>query len=260
MNTPKKSQETFEEIVFRNRNQKYGAYFLRKTYGRTVMISVIIAVSGFSCIVTFSRLAMKPSVGPEIPIVDTVRVIRYPQPLAPEPPQVPVTPATSRTIDPFRPPRVVDSIIVTNLSAQISGPVRKDTNLFAWNGQPATPERPTAPAPIAVEPADSIHLSVQEMPSFPGGEEELLRYLAHAVVYPEIARELGITGVVYIAFVIEKDGSITQVVVKRGIGGGCEDAAVRAVKMMPRWNPGRQQGMPVRVQFILPVKFTLRGL
>jgi protein TonB len=76
--------------------------------------------------------------------------------------------------------------------------------------------------------------------------------------YPEEAKELGVQGKVFVTFVVEVDGSITDVKVLRGIGSGCDDEAVRVVKSMPKWVPGKQRGVPVRVQFNLPINFKLQ--
>jgi protein TonB len=107
-------------------------------------------------------------------------------------------------------------------------------------------------------PDQEIFVFVEEQPEFPGGEEALMNYLASNLRYPEQARELDIQGTVFIEFVVEKDGSVTNVVVKRGIGGGCDEEAVRVVKSMPKWKPGKQRGKPVRVSYTLPVRFHLR--
>ena len=74
-----------------------------------------------------------------------------------------------------------------------------------------------------------------------------------------MARESSIQGTVYATFVVERDGSVTDVRVLRGIGGGCDEEALRVIKAMPRWTPGKQRGKPVRVQFTMPIKFTLAG-
>lgn len=99
---------------------------------------------------------------------------------------------------------------------------------------------------------------VENMPEFPGGRAALMKYLATNIKYPPYAKEAGIQGRVFINFVVERDGSITAVKVLRGIGGGCDEEAVRVVKAMPKWSPGMQRGKPVRVSFNLPVKFTLQ--
>ncbi|MDR2907358.1 MAG: TonB family protein [Bacteroidales bacterium] len=104
---------------------------------------------------------------------------------------------------------------------------------------------------------DQIFQVVEDNPNYPGGEEARQKYLADNIVYPATARESNIKGTIYITFVVEKDGSISDVKVVRGIGGGCDEEAVRVVKAMPKWIPGKQRGQNVRVQFMLPIKFTL---
>jgi len=99
---------------------------------------------------------------------------------------------------------------------------------------------------------------VESMPEFPGGEEARIQFLRDNIKYPQMARESGIQGTVYVTFVVEPDGRVTGVRVLRGIGGGCDEEAIRVVKAMPRWIPGKQRGKPVRVQFNMPIKFTLQ--
>ena len=102
-----------------------------------------------------------------------------------------------------------------------------------------------------------IFTVVDEMPGYPGGEDARVSFLRQNIKYPEEARELGIQGTVYSSFVVEKDGSITDIQILRGIGGGCDEEVIRIIKAMPKWVPGKQRGAPVRVQFKMPLKFTL---
>lgn len=95
-------------------------------------------------------------------------------------------------------------------------------------------------------------------PEFPGGTEALFAYFARNLRYPRLAQELNIQGTVFIGFVVERDGSVSNVHVIRGIGGGCDEEALRAVKNMPRWSPGRMGTQPVRVSFSVPVVFRLK--
>lgn len=104
----------------------------------------------------------------------------------------------------------------------------------------------------------TIFTVVESMPEFPNGMKELYIYLGNNIKYPVMAKESGIQGKVYVTFVVEKDGSITDVKVLRGIGGGCDEEAIRVVAAMPKWKPGKQRGKPVRVQYNLPVRFTLQ--
>jgi len=101
-------------------------------------------------------------------------------------------------------------------------------------------------------------VSVQQMPEFPGGLSGLYKYFRDNLRYPTRAKELGISGTVYIRFIVERDGSISNVEIYRGIGGGCDEEAVRIVNGMPQWEPGRQRGTAVRVLHTIPLKFTLR--
>ncbi len=103
-----------------------------------------------------------------------------------------------------------------------------------------------------------IFIVVEDAPSYPGGDEARIRFLNENIRYPQMARESGIQGTVFITFVVERDGSITDVRILRGIGGGCDEEAIRVIKSMPKWNPGKQRGRPVRVQFNMPIRFTLQ--
>jgi protein TonB len=105
----------------------------------------------------------------------------------------------------------------------------------------------------------AIFTIVEEMPSFPGGDKRRNRFLATNLVYPELATKYGIQGTVYIQFVIDADGFVTNVKVLQGIGGGCDEEAVRVVKLMPKWIPGKQKGKPVSVLFNMPIYFKLEG-
>ncbi|MBW6460037.1 MAG: TonB family protein [Bacteroidales bacterium] len=104
----------------------------------------------------------------------------------------------------------------------------------------------------------TIFMVVESMPVFPGGEANLYKFLAENIKYPQMAKESGIQGRVFVTFVVERDGSVTDVRVLRGIGGGCDEEAIRVVRNMPKWTPGKQRNKAVRVQYNLPVKFTLQ--
>jgi protein TonB len=99
---------------------------------------------------------------------------------------------------------------------------------------------------------------VEDMPEFPGGTTELYKYLAKNLIYPETANREGIDGKVYIQFIVRKTGKVTDLKLLRGIGGGCDEEALRLVKAMPDWTPGKQRGKPVDVRYTLPVRFYLK--
>ncbi|MBK9149401.1 MAG: energy transducer TonB [Flavobacteriales bacterium] len=116
----------------------------------------------------------------------------------------------------------------------------------------------TAPYLDDGELTDSVFTVVEVSPAFTGGEAELYKYLLTAIRYPDAARDAGIQGTVFINFVVEKDGRITNANVLRGIGGGCDEVALNAVRSMPAWTPGEHKGQRVRVRYNLPVKFTMK--
>lgn len=106
---------------------------------------------------------------------------------------------------------------------------------------------------------NAIFTVVESPPRFKGGDEARIDYLINNIAYPEKARNDKVEGTVYITFVVEKDGSISNVKILRGIGAGCDEMAKKVVSQMPPWEPGMQRGEPVRVQFTMPIKFTLEG-
>ena len=104
---------------------------------------------------------------------------------------------------------------------------------------------------------DAIFVVAENAPEFPGGEDSLYAYIARNIVYPEAAKKEKIEGRVFVTFVIEKDGRVSNAKILRDIGGGCGEEAIRVVKNMQKWKPGTQRGNPVRFQFNLPVSFML---
>lgn len=110
---------------------------------------------------------------------------------------------------------------------------------------------------IVPKETDSIYQIVEVMPEFPGGMDQMAKYLSENIKYPEEAKEKGVSGRVFISFVIEKDGSVSNAKVMRSVGGGCDEEALRVVKGMPKWKPGLMKGKPVRVNYVLPVNFKL---
>jgi protein TonB len=115
------------------------------------------------------------------------------------------------------------------------------------------------PAPVEEEEVtNEIFTVVEDMPAFPGGDAALLKFIGSNLKYPVIAQENGIQGRVIVSFVIERDGSVADAVVVRGIDPSLDKEALRVVKSMPKWTPGKQRGKPVRVKYTLPVTFRLQ--
>lgn len=111
-------------------------------------------------------------------------------------------------------------------------------------------------------PLDSIQPKpevIEEMPKYPGGEEALMKLIADNFRYPHDARDNGIQGKVILSFIIEKDGSVTEIKVVKGIGGSCDEEALRVAGLMEKWTPGHQNFKPVRVRMNMPMNFKLEG-
>lgn len=164
-----------------------------------------------------------------------------------------------------------------NIKKRIVMMNRTTTRFGAWKALVALPVaalllmvgcKPAAQEPQQTEtaqtevtentPEGEVFQVVEVDPQFEGGLEALYKYLAENIKYPEQAKSDGIQGRVFVRFVIEADGSVTNAQVLRGIGGGCDEEALRVVEAMPKWTPGMQQGKPVRVQFNLPITFKLQ--
>ena len=105
---------------------------------------------------------------------------------------------------------------------------------------------------------DKIFTVVEEQPEFSGGYNAMMDFIRNNLRYPTTARQQGIEGTVYASFVTEKDGAISSVNIVRGISQECDDEVKRVVKLFPKWKPGKQDGQPVRVRFVLPIKFGLQ--
>ena len=120
---------------------------------------------------------------------------------------------------------------------------------------PLTSDSSASDGDLEEEP--EVFTVVEIMPQFPGGQDELYRFLGENMKYPTEAKDAGISGKVYVNFVVYEDGSVRDAKVLRGIGGGCDEEALRIVNLMPKWTAGTQRGKNVRVSYNLPFNFTL---
>jgi protein TonB len=187
--------------------------------------------------------------------VETPRTAEPPPP--PPPPPPPVIQEVPNDVS------IEETVVFQDMS------IEEETVVEAPVVEKAPPPPPPPPPPPA-EKEDEIFKVVEDNPAFPGCEdisnkdekkkcadEKMLQFIYSNIKYPAIARENGVEGMVVIKFVVEKDGSITNSEIVRDIGAGCGQEALRVVGQMPKWNPGKQRGRAVRVQFNLPVKFKL---
>ena len=133
----------------------------------------------------------------------------------------------------------------------------KDRTVEAVRSEIAVAAPPPPPAPKP-EVATKVFDVVEEMPSFPGGQGALMQYLASNIKYPVVAQENGVQGRVIVSFVVERDGSISDVKVARSVDPSLDREAESVVRRMPRWTPGKQNGQAVRVKYNVPVTFRLQ--
>lgn len=249
--------ESLEEIVFRYRNKAYGAYQLRRDNRKFLTIALIFALFVTSAVVSYP-LVTAMYTKPKVFLTEEREVdanLIHPPDETETKPEVPEAPEPELELVRFVAPVVVDSAVNENFGVQDdlkdkpTADIVEEHKIIVDEVKQEVIEQPVIEIPRTI---------VQIMPSFPGGETALNEYLATHIRFPDNAKELGIQGMVFINFIVEKDGSITGVTLLRGIGGGCDEVALKAIREMPKWNPGSQQGVLVRVSFNLPVRFTLQ--
>ena len=254
----KQKVESLEEMVFKNRNKEYGSYMLRKKYRKYVTISLTIGLILIAVAVAYPLINSYINKKRLIKEMKEVGIEMMEAPKEEAPPPPPPPPPTEQLVEKvkFTAPVVVsDTNIETGLATQDDLSAKTNTEVPSDEVEIKEEVKETV---IEVKQEAEIFTVVEEQPSYPGGEEARLKFLQENIKYPEEAKELGIQGKVFVTFVVEPDGSVSNVKVLRGIGGGCDEEAIRVVKSMPKWVPGKQRGVPVRVQFNLPIKFTLQ--
>lgn len=252
-----------DEIVFEHRNKTYGAYILRKLYNkhmtRGLILAVIILIAGLAYPLASSYYAQK-RLGyiEKAASAEFIDMDKPKEEAPPPPPPPPPPPAELQQKVKFVAPIVTTEEVVEDADIFNQDDLSRTTNeVVAVTEEVA--EVVTKEEVIEVEETKPVFTIVEEMPSFPGGEAERNKFLATNIVYPQQATENGIQGTVYVSFVVDSKGNVTDVKVLRGIGGGCDEEALRVVKMMPQWHPGKQNGKQVRVLFNMPIYFKLQG-
>lgn len=251
------------DLVFESRNKAFGAYVIRRGYSKTVNRAFVIAASTLLLLVLIPIISnyLRESKKDENLFSSTEVTLMQPPPIdesQPPPPPAPPPPPVQQTIK-FTPPVVVKDEEVPQDEPPPTQEELKDiaAGVTTQEGDPNAIELPTED-PVEASAPPEIFTIVEEMPSFPGGETGLVKYLSENIKYPARARENNITGTVFLTFVVGKDGKVDDIKVLRGIGAGCDEEAIRVIKSMPSWRPGKQRGQPVMVQFNLPIRFTLK--
>ncbi len=245
-----------DEIVFRGRNKEYGAYELRKKYSKFVTRSLIISIAVllFGVLIPFFIFKQSYSANQDQSVAVDMMDMNKPKEEAAPPPPPPPPEATVEQKAKFTAPVVVTD---TTETTEINQDDLNQTVNTTVNTEEVVVEEDNSNNVIEEVVETPIFTVVEEMPSFPGGDESRIKFLQENIKYPQMAKESGIQGTVYVTFVINEKGKVADVKVLRGIGGGCDEEAIRVVNLMPPWNAGKQSGKAVRVQFNMPIKFTL---
>lgn len=248
------------EIVFENRIKDYGAYALRKVYNKTLTKAVFFSVLAFLTVVSIPLIANYLKKGRDIGtlVTDKTIVLNTIKDEKPKDEDIQL-PEKQKEIR----PAFNDFVVVDEDVQDIDFDSLKDLSvnqpiIDVGSGVVIVDEDTTTHHVITIERPKETFLIVSEMPEFPGGDRGRIEFLASNIKYPQMAKEAGIMGKVYVNFVIDENGNVVEAKLIRGIGGGCDEEAMRVINSMPKWKAGKQNGIAVRVQFSLPIEFTLK--
>lgn len=267
-------KRSMDDIVFDGRNKTYGAFQLRRLYDKHMTRAMIVGMLFFLLAVSTPQiirlikgflpekqdeLVMREITLAEPPPIDPKKPPPPPPPKIDPPPikdQIkfvpPVVKKDEEVLEEEPPPPTIEEIkdkeIATETKKGEEGGV--DESLVE--------EAPPAPPILEEKGEEEPFTYVEQMPSFPDGQDAMYKYIYDKIKYPAIARENGISGQVIVQFVVSRDGEIQKAKVVRGIGGGCNEEALRVVNGMPKWKPGKHNGRAVPVTFTLPIKFVLQ--
>ena len=261
MSTQKTPRASWNEIIFTGKNQFYGAYVLRNNYPGNVLTGFVAGS------ITLLLLLYAPQVWDLLSKESRVlpptesKTIKYTE-LAPPPsieklPPPPTQVQEIKKMVKYLPPKVTVEEVVEENVPTVEEIKQNDTGPSNTKGSGNI----VADTPPVEEGtgsgAEEVFSIVEEMPEYTGGMEAMGKYLSKNMRYPATARRMGVEGTVYVSFVVSKDGSISEVMVLKGIHADCDQEAVRVISKMPPWKPGKQRGAPVSVKFVLPIKFKL---
>jgi periplasmic protein TonB len=267
------AKASLDDIVFEGRNKAYGAYSLRRLYSRNVTKASIIAIILFFLFISIPLISKMLAKEEEEVAVDRIITevdLAPPPPLEeqapppPPPPDLPPPPPPVRASVQFTPPvvkrdeevkeekEIPDQEILKEIDAgtkTVEGSKDAPLDLGDIDGTSKV---------VAEVVEEKPYEYVEQMPTFPGGELEMQKYIAKNIRYPAAASRAGIEGLVVVSFVVGKGGEISEVKVLKGLGAGTDEEAMRVIKSMPKWNAGKQNGRAVPVRFTVPVRYTIK--
>ena len=249
----------FNDIVFENRNKEYGAYTLRKKYNRNVIIALLIGaiIMGTAIIGPYLNTKAAESKAKKAERQVEIKMENLDQPLENVAPPPPPPPPPQDVVQQSRyvPPVVVDSVkpeeAVELMTVDQAAVEVQDLEVV---------EEVAVVAEEVQEDVDAAEpfVVVEEMPMFPGGETALLTYIMEHTQYPEVAKENNIQGKVIVRFCVTSKGGVDKVEILKGVDPELDAEAIRVVKTLPAFKPGKQGGKPVPVWYMVPINFTLK--
>jgi len=250
--------------VFDDRNKAYGAYELRHNYANTMVKAMAIAFLGVGTLCAASIiLRATPSVDKVIHVINDP-IIQPPPVAHTKEIKPPVSPKhiKAEAIPPAHTTKFVEMVVKPNEQA-VNPP--KNAELSGNIGQVSTkgPAESLPPLPVETMPGkgtapdESIHSinGLEYMPEPVGGAAAWNKFLSKNLRFPSVAQEEGVGGKVFLSFIIEKDGSLSNITVDKAAGHGFDEEALRVLKLAKAWKPGMQNGQPVRVKYSIPITF-----
>ena len=247
----------FDEIIFENRNKKYGAYDLRKRYKSVTSLSILGGMAFCTALVIlisfFSQTDVAAKPDEKITIVikldNSINTNKIEPPKPEKPAQLPVH---KRYVEPDV---VDDSLAIGNMLPTNDSLIDSLKNGALENETDSVIYKPITNDTEDPEP----FITVEEPPLFPGGDMALLKYIADNTKYPSEASDNNIQGKVIVKFAVSSDGSVKRVTVLRSVHPLLDEESIRVITSLPLWKPGKQNGKPVPVWFMVPVNFQLKN-
>jgi periplasmic protein TonB len=248
----------FDEIVFENRNKEYGAYWLRKKYNRNLLIGMIIGIIilGTAIIAPYINAKALENRAKRAERQVEIQMENLDQPQENVEPPPPPPPPPAETVEQVRyvAPVVVDSVKPEDVKQLMTA----DQAVVEVKNEEVSVVEEVQEEVKEEEAPTEVFVVVEEMPAFPGGDKAMMEFIYANIQYPEIAKENNIQGRVTLRFCVTYKGGVDQVQVIRGVDKVLDDEAVRVIKMLPPWKPGKQGGKPVNVWYSVPVTFQLK--
>lgn len=260
-------KKSWKDIVFERRNKAYGAFELREEYDNYIVRALIIAVlfAALSIGGPMIYKLLKPE--PKVEVEEMIEVDLAKLPPPPENPNEPPPPPPPKIEMPkvetikFLPPEVKKDEEVNDPPPTIEevkeAVIANKTEEGVKGDESATVQEEAAPVAIEMPKEEEVFTVVEQQPQFPGGIAEMMTFIKKNINYPREAANMGVEGKVIVAFEVGKDGRLDKIQVLKGVGNGCDEEAIRVIKMMPNWEPGKMNGRSVKVKMTVPIKFQL---